>query len=167
MVLSGVERVQYGRDLMKTQDPLCQLSDCHTGAFTQLCISRRTWIVVMNAIVIPASICFTQTQIFCHLPKRIHWICFLVGISHFSPKPCSFGERNAVLGMNLDSPHWSAADDPQRISRIPGPVNTPEPVQKLAQESIPSPGPVLSYKHNREPTAEGYLPDQYIATDPA
>ena len=128
---------------MKTQDPLCQLSDCHTGAFTQLCISRRTWIVVMNAIVIPASICFTQTQIFCHLPKRIHWICFLVGISHFSPKPCSFGEINALVGMNLDSPHWSAVTTPKEYPEFQDP-STPQNQSKNWHKN-PSPHQVLCY----------------------
>lgn len=127
----GVERFKYCRDLMRTQDPLCQFSDCHTGTQSNLSVSLvpRSVLVsidpitvtvsVMNPIVIPASISFTQTQMFCHFLKRMRWIAFLIRICHFCPELCFFGEIDALLGMNRDSSHWSGARRHRNNNPIP------------------------------------------------
>ena len=129
---SGVERVQYGRDLMRTQDPMCHLSDCHTGTQSNLSITlipvsvlvpidpSIVTISVLNPIVIPTGICFTQTKMFCHLPKRMLRIAFLIGIGHFCPELCFFGEVNALFWMNFDSSHWSGATTQEQYPDFPG-----------------------------------------------
>jgi hypothetical protein len=85
-----------------------QLSDSYTSTMTDLSvtITKITKIAVMHTIIITAGICFTQTQMLCHLFEGMIWIQFPIQIGHFSPELSIFGELDAFLRMSVDGSHW-------------------------------------------------------------
>ena len=60
---------------------------------------------MMNAIIIPTSICFTQIKHFCHVLKTTSRIKPLVSVQNSTPSFCKVREVNAVGFVNFNGFH--------------------------------------------------------------
>lgn len=93
---------------MRTQDPLCQLSECHFCTLTHLSVTfLRLVVKVMTTIKIPTSISFTEVESFCHLFERTIGMQPFIGIQNVTPNLCILSETNRVGGVNFNGTHWN------------------------------------------------------------
>ena len=88
---------------------MCQWSECHTGALTNLSITflpqNRLTIHMMDSIVITTGVSLTHTKEFCNFLEGMCGIFLLITINHLTPELCLLGAINAVLGMNFNLSH--------------------------------------------------------------
>lgn len=60
---------------------------------------------MMNTIIIPTNICFTQIKHFCHLFETTSRIKPLVSVQNSTPSFCKVREVNAVGFVNFNGSH--------------------------------------------------------------